>query len=77
MTKNFLRCTLIVIIYSLNSCTKKDDKVGCWKCTITKSGSEKTRTVCDRTLVEANNLVLSEEIGYGGTSAKNITCKPD
>jgi len=74
MTKNFLRCTLILIVYCLNSCTKGDE-VGCWKCTIKLSGSEKTRTVCDKTLQEAIELVSSEEIF--GSSAKNITCKRD
>ncbi len=77
MTKNFLRCTLILIIYCLSSCTSSDDEVGCWKCTIKKSGSEKIRTICDKTLQEASNIVLSEELGYGGSSAKNISCKPD
>ncbi|WP_084287232.1 hypothetical protein [Pedobacter nyackensis] len=76
MTKIKLRYTLILMVYCLNSCTKSNE-VGCWKCTIKISGSEKTRTVCDKTLQEAIELVTNEEIGYFGSSAKNITCKGD
>lgn len=76
MTKNFLRCTLILIIWNLTSCTK-GDKVGCWMCTIKKTGSEKNRTVCNKTLQEAQDLVRSEEITSWPTSAMSITCKED
>ena len=76
MTKNFLRFTLILVVCALNSCTKSD-RVGCWKCTIKKAGSEKTRTVCDKTLQEAHDLVFSEEIGSWPTSVEKINCKED
>ncbi|HMI05728.1 MAG TPA: hypothetical protein VK541_24785 [Pedobacter sp.] len=76
MTKLILRSTLILIIFLPSSCTK-DDSVGCWKCTITGPGSQKTRTVCDKTLQEASNLVISEETGYGGGSFTNVRCKRD
>jgi hypothetical protein len=76
MAKFFLHCTLILIIYCLNSCTK-DDEIGCWKCTIKKPGSEKNRTVCDKTIQEASNQVLSEETGYGGGGNMKIHCERD
>jgi len=77
MIKLFLRCGLMLVI-CLISCTKKDE-IGCWKCTVRKKASEKIRTICDKTAIEASNQVLSEEMGYTGIigSDMKIRCERD
>lgn len=76
MNNFFFRCSLILLIYCFNSCTKGDE-VGCWKCTIKKTASEKTKTVCDKTLQEAMDLMHTEENIYFGSDAVKITCEQD
>jgi len=72
---NFFLRSVLVLIISLISCTKQDE-IGCWKCTIKKTGSVKTKTVCGKTIQEANNQVLTEELSSGGSNM-NVHCKRD
>jgi hypothetical protein len=76
MIKLFLRCGFMLVI-CLSSCTKKDE-IGCWKCTIKKSASVETRTICDKTAIEASNQVLIEEMGStGNVGNMKIHCERD